>query len=301
MTPVVAPSPPEAQRVRPARARAVPARRSPWRRAGPLAYVLLGAAVAVSVFPFYWMFVVASNTNAVMAQMPPPVVPGPNALDNMRRVLASIPFVRALVNSFVVAGTITVSVLFFCTLAGFAFAKLAFRGRSALFAVVVGTMMVPQQLGLIPLYMLMARFGWVNSLRAVIVPGMVTAFGVFWMRQFVANAIHDELLDAGRVDGCSTFGLFRHIVVPGVRPAAAVLGLFTFLFAWNDFLWPLVVLQDQRNHTVQIALRQLTQAYVQDYPLVLAGVLMATLPVLAVFALFARQMVAGVMEGAVKG
>jgi cellobiose transport system permease protein len=272
----------------------------PWRRS-PISYTLLALAVAVSAFPFYWMFVVASNTTAVMAQMPPRLTPGPNFLANVREVVARIPFVQALVNSFVVAGTVTISVLFFSTLAGFAFAKLRFRARGPLFVLVVGTMMVPQQLGLIPLYMLMASFGWTNQLRAVIVPGMVTAFGVFWMRQYVANAIHDELLDAGRVDGCSTFRLFRHVVLPGVKPAAAVLGLFTFLFAWNDFLWPLVVLQDQGKHTVQIALRQLTQAYVQDYPLVLAGVLMATVPVLVVFALLARQMVAGVMEGAVKG
>lgn len=291
--------------VKPPRVEARPRRRrpgaaAPWRRS-PLAYAVLLAAVAVSAFPFYWMFVVASNTTAVMARMPPRVTPGPNFLANVERVLERIPFFHAVLNSFVVAGTVTISVLFFSTLAGFAFAKLRFKGRTALFVVVVGTMMVPQQLGLIPLYMLMANFGWTNQLRAVIVPGMVTAFGVFWMRQFIANAIPDELLDAGRVDGCSTFRLFRHVVLPGVRPAAAVLGLFTFLFAWNDFLWPLVVLQDQSNHTVQIALRQLTQAYVQDYPLVLAGVLMATLPVLVAFALFARQMVAGVMEGALKG
>jgi cellobiose transport system permease protein len=294
-------APPVARALRRRRATAGRRQDGPWiGRAGPLAYVFLGAVVAVSLFPLYWMFVVASNSNAVMAQLPPRVTPGPNLLANAERVLAALPFARALLNSFVVAGTVTASVLFFSTLAGFAFAKLRFRGREALFAFVLVTMMVPQQLGLIPLYMLMARFGWVNQLRAAIVPMMVTAFGVFWMRQYISGALHDELLEAGRVDGCSTFGLFRHIVVPAVRPAAGVLGLITFATAWNDFLWPLVVLQGQEKHTVQIALQQLNNAYIQDYSLVMAGTLMAIAPLLAMFLLFSRQMVSGVMEGSVK-
>lgn len=294
---------------------AVPATPSPtggrrrWRRRGggagaapgPLTYLLLAVAVALSAFPFYWMYVVASNDNAVMSQLPPRVVPGPNFLVNAAKVFESVPFARALLNSAIVAGTVTVSVLFFSTLAGFAFAKLKFRGRGPLLVFVVATMMVPQQLGLIPLYMLMARFGWVSDLRAVIVPGLVTGFGVFWMRQVVSTSVHDELLEAGRVDGCSTFGLFRHVVVPAVRPGAAVLGLYTFLFTWNDFLWPLVVLQDQRRHTIQIALRTLNDAYYIDYAMVLAGTLLSVIPVLVGFLLFSRQMVAGIMEGAVKG
>ncbi len=269
-------------------------------RPGPLVYVFLVGVLLVSAFPLYWMFVVASNTNAVMAQLPPRVTPGPNTVSNIERALDSLPFARALMNSFIVAGTVTVSVLFFCTLAGFAFAKLRFRGREPLLAFVVATMMVPQQLGLIPLYMLMARFGWVNHLRAAMVPTLVTAFGVFWMRQYLSGSLHDELLEAGRVDGCTTFGLFRHIVVPAAKPAAGVLGLITFATAWNDFLWPLVVLQDQSKHTVQVALQQLNNAYIQDYSLVMAGTLMAIAPLLVMFALFSRQMVAGVMEGSVK-
>lgn len=275
-------------------------RRPAPRRARTRTYVALVVAVAVSVFPFYWMFVVASNSNAVMNQVPPRVVPGPNFLANVRLVFESVPFARALANSLLVAGSITVSVVFLSTLAGFAFAKLPFRGRGVLFGVVVATLMVPQQLGLIPLYMLMTRFGWVNDLEAVVVPTLVTAFGVFWMRQYVGGAVHDELLDAARIDGCSTFGLFRHVVAPAVRPGAAVLAMFTFLFAWNDFLWPLVVLQDQDVHTIQIALRTLNDAYYTDYSMVMAGTLLGVLPTVVVFLLFSRQMIAGLSEGAVK-
>lgn len=264
-------------------------------------YGLMTVLVTVSIFPFYWMFVVASNDNAVMSQIPPRVVPGSNFPTNVSNALESVNLFGAMLNSLIVAGTITVSVVFFSTLAGFAFAKLRFRGREPLMLAIIGTMIIPQQLGLVPLYMLMARFGWVNSLAAVIVPSLVTAFGVFWMRQVVASSVPDELLQAGRVDGCSTFGLFRHVVVPAVKTGAAVLGLFTFLAAWNEFLWPLVVLQDPDVHTIQIALRALSDVYYTDYAMVMAGTLLSVIPLIVAFALLSRQMIAGVMEGAFKG
>ena len=266
-------------------------------------YLVLTVALFISVFPFYWMFVVGSNTNADVAQVPPRITPGPNFIENATNAMNAVPFLRSLLNTFIVAGTVTVSAVFFGTLAGFAFAKMQFRGNKALMAFVIATMMIPlQQLGLIPLYMLMDRFGWVGQLRAVIVPALVTGFAVFWMRQVIATSVHDELLEAGRVDGCATFGLFRHVVIPSVRSGAAVLGMFTFLFMWNDFLWPLVVLGgNQSNHTIQIALRNMNQTYYSDYALVLAGTFMSLVPLIIVFVIFARQMIAGVMEGAVKG
>jgi cellobiose transport system permease protein len=270
-------------------------------RSGPLVYGLLALTALVSLFPLYWMFVVASNDSSAISRMPPAVVPGPNFLRNAGGVFEGTPFLRALGNSFIVAGTVTVSVVFFSSLAGFAFAKLPFRGRGALFVLVVGTMMVPVQLGIIPQFMIVSRLGWVNTLQAVIVPGMVTAFGVFWMRQYIIAAVPDELLDAGRSDGCSTFRLFWHIVLPAIRPAAAVLGLFTFMQAWNDFLWPLIVLRDPSVFTVQIALQQLNDAYYQNYSLVMAGTFLGTLPVLALFVVMGRQIISGIMEGAVKG
>ena len=266
-------------------------------------YPVLAFAVLVSVFPFYWMFVVGANTNADVAQVPPRMIPGPYFLENATNAMNAVPFMRALLNTFIVAGTVTISAVFFGTLAGFAFAKMQFKGNKVLMAFVIATMMIPlQQLGLIPLYMLMDRFGWVGQLRAVIVPALVTGFAVFWMRQVVATSVHDELLEAARVDGCATFGLFRHVVVPSVRSGAAVLGMFTFLFMWNDFLWPLVVLGgNQDNHVIQIALRNMNQTYYADYALVLAGTFMSLIPLIIVFIIFARQMIAGVMEGAVKG
>lgn len=266
-------------------------------------YVVLVIALIISAFPFYWMLVGATNTNAAIRSMPPTMLPGSQFADNVTIVFERMNFWRAFTNSVMVSVIVTVSTVFFSTLAGFAFAKMRFKGRNALMTFVVLTITIPlNQLGLIPLFMLMARFGWVGSLRAIIVPALVSAFGVFWMRQVCVASVHDELLEAGRVDGCSMFGLFRHVVVPSVRSGAAVLGLFTFLFIWNDFLWPLVVLRSvPQNHTLQVALRALNDAYYTEYTVLLTGVVLATLPLVIVFFVFSKQMIAGVMEGAVKG
>jgi cellobiose transport system permease protein len=263
-------------------------------------YPFLVVVLLLSAFPIYWTFTIASQTNEVVGQTPPPFLPGGNFLANARRVFDTIDFAKALINSVFVASAITISTLVFCSLAGFAFAKLRFRGRDALLLVVVATMMCPVQLGVIPLYIEMQALGWAQHLLAVIVPTAVTGFGVVFMRQYTQEAVPDELLEAGRMDGCSTFGLYWHVVVPALRPAMAVLGLLTFMQAWNDFMWPIVVLTPQ-NPTVQVALATLAAGKYMDYTLVLAGTALATLPILVVFALFGRQIVGGIMEGAVKG
>ncbi|MFE4667357.1 carbohydrate ABC transporter permease [Streptomyces sp. NPDC056716] len=269
-------------------------------RAGPFTYAILGAIVLGSAFPLYWTLVVASHDNEAVGRTPPPLVPGGHLFDNLARVFDTVEFQKALLNSLVVSGSITLSVLLFSSLAGFAFAKLRFRGRQGLLLVVIATMMVPTQLGIIPLYILMGELGWAGRLEAVIVPGMVTAFGVFWMRQFILDAVPDELIDAAMLDGCHTTRVYWHVIVPAVRPAAAVLGVFTFMQAWNDFFWPLVVLNPD-DPTVQVALSTLSAGYFQDYSLILAGTALATLPVLIVFALLGRQIVGGIMAGAIRG
>jgi cellobiose transport system permease protein len=199
-----------------------------------------------------------------------------------------------------VASSITFSQVFLCSMAGFAFAKLRFRGRNKLLLLTIATMMVPTQLGLIPLYMLMVKIHWNNDLKAVIVPFLVTGFGVFLMRQYAEQAVSDELIEAARVDGCSTWRIYFNVVLPALRPAAAVLGLLTFMTYWNDFLWPFVVLNDPATPTVQLSLRLLGSTYYNDFSLVFAGTAIATLPLLLVFVVFGRQIIGGIMEGAVK-
>ncbi|MCO1596556.1 carbohydrate ABC transporter permease [Micromonospora sp. RHAY321] len=271
-------------------------------RASPLTYLALVVAAGMSIFPIWWMFVVASRSSDAMGQLPPPVTPGGNLGANIARLFDNTDayFLTGLINSTIVAVTVTVSVVFFASLAGFAFAKLRFRGRNALLLTVIATMMVPTQLGVIPLYMLMTRLQWNDRLPAVIVPALVTGFGVFMMRQYAGQAVSDELIEAARMDGCGTPRIWWHVVVPALRPAAAVLGLLTFMTTWNDFLWPYAVLNDPANPTVQLSLRALSDGYYQDMSQVFTGTAIATLPLLLVFVLFGRQIIGGIMEGAVK-
>lgn len=271
------------------------------RTSGPLVHLTLIAAIAMSAFPLYWLFVVATRSNDVVGDWPPPLLPGGNLGDNVGRLFSAedAHFLLGMANSAIASATVTVAVVFFSSLAGFAFAKLRFRGSNALLLVILGTMMIPVQMGIIPLYMIMVELGWQNRLQAVIVPFLVSAFGVFLMRQYAERAVPDELIEAARVDGCSTFRIFWSVVLPALRPGAAVLGLFTFMGAWNEFLWPLAVLEAD-NPTVQFSLSQLSTTYYTDYTLMFSGALVATIPLLFVFIAFGRQIIGGIMEGAVK-
>ncbi|WP_216208250.1 carbohydrate ABC transporter permease [Amycolatopsis aidingensis] len=265
------------------------------------AYTALGAIVLLSVFPLYWSIVVSSRDQSAVGRYPPPLVPGGSLWDNLSAAYEQGNFGIALANSTIVAGTITASVVFTSTLAGFAFAKLRFRGRNALFTVVVATMLVPPQLSIVPLYIMVTQwFGWANDLRGVIVPTLVSAFGVFFMRQYLTSAVPGELLEAGRADGASTFRMYWNIVLPIARPGAAVLGLLTFIMYWNDLFWPLILLNTQ-NPTVQVAIANTSSGIEVDYSLVLAGTVIATFPMLIVFLLLGRQIIGGIMQGAVKG
>ncbi|MFI7428332.1 carbohydrate ABC transporter permease [Micromonospora sp. NPDC049836] len=270
--------------------------------AGRLTYLALALSAALSIFPIYWMFVVASRTSDTMGQVPPPFTPGGNLGANIAKLFDNTDayFLAGLINSAIVASTVTISVVFFSTLAGFAFAKLRFRGRNALLLVIVATMMVPTQLGVIPLYLLMTKLNWNDRLPAVIVPALVTGFGVFMMRQYAGQAVSTELIEAARIDGCNTARIYWNVVLPALRPAAAVLGLLTFMTTWNDFLWPYAVLNDPENPTVQLSLRALSDGYYQDMSQVFTGTAIATLPLLLVFVVFGRQIIGGIMEGAVK-
>ena len=273
-----------------------------FRRPGRLTYLMLTVVIAISAAPLYYAFLLASSTAADIARnrIPSPIPQG-HFLENIRRVLdAGIGFWQALVNSVIVAVVTSLAVIFFSTLAGYAFAKLRFRGRNGLLAFVIGTMAVPTQLGVIPLFIVMSNLGWVGTLQAVIVPGLVTAFGVFWMTQYLAEALPYELIEAARVDGCSMIRTFWHVALPAARPAAAMLGLFTFVGSWTNFFWPFIVLGSS-NPTLPVALQLLQASYFKDLSLIMAGVVLATVPLLLLFVVAGRQLVSGIMQGAVKG
>jgi cellobiose transport system permease protein len=269
--------------------------------AGWVTYAILLALIVVSAFPLYWSVVVSSRDQSAIGRYPPPLVPGGSLWDNLSAAFEQGNFGLALTNSVIVAGTITVSVVLTSTLAGFAFAKLTFRGRNGLFTSVVATMLVPTQLAIIPLYIMVTQwFGWANDLRGVVVPALVSAFGVFFMRQYLTSAMPTELLEAGRVDGANTLRIYWSVVLPIARPGAAVLGLLTFITYWNDLFWPLILLNTQ-NPTVQVAIANTASGIEVDYSLVLAGTVIATFPMLIVFLLLGRQIIGGIMQGAVKG
>ncbi|MFE9019060.1 carbohydrate ABC transporter permease [Streptomyces sp. NPDC007808] len=268
--------------------------------AGPVTYVVLTLFALVSLAPLVWTAIAASRTNTRLAQTPPPLWFGGNLFKNMETAWEEAGLGTAMVNTTLVAGTITVATVLFSTLAGFAFAKLRFRFSNVLLLLTIGTMMIPPQLAVVPLYLWMADLGWSNQLQTVVLPTLVTAFGVFFMRQYLVQALPTELIEAARVDGASSLRIVWHVVFPAARPAMAVLGLLTFVFAWNDFLWPIIAL-NQENPTVQVALNSLGTGYVPDQSVIMAGALLGTLPLLIAFLLFGKQIVGGIMQGAIKG
>ncbi|WP_295829300.1 carbohydrate ABC transporter permease [uncultured Microbacterium sp.] len=271
-------------------------------RPGWFVYAALGAVLLASVFPFYWSLLIGSGDASTVRDPNMSWIPGGNFLANAAAVMGdpAVNFWPALMNSVISSGIIAASVVFFSTLAGWAFAKLRFRGGPWLLLFVVGTMAVPMQLGVVPLYILFSELGWTGQLGAIIVPALTSAFGVFWMTQYLRQAVPDELIEAARVDGATSFRTFLTVGVPAARPAAAMLGLFTFVSAWNNFFWPFIVL-DRQNPTLPVALSLLQSNYFVDYSKVLAGVLLSTVPLLVLFVFAGKQLVSGIMQGAVKG
>lgn len=287
----------------PSRPRTRPRRRAPrGSRPGFVAYGILAAVLIASAFPFYWSFLIGSGDEYTVRDPNMSWIPGGNFWENATQVVndPSVNFWRALWNSIYSSTLIALSVVFFSTLAGWAFAKLRFPGRGRLLTTVVATMAVPMQLGVVPLYILFNELGWTGSIGAVILPSLTSAFGVFWMTQYLRQSVPDELIEAARMDGATSFRTFRAVGLPAARPAATMLGLFTFVSAWNNFFWPFIVL-DRQDPTLTVALSLLQSGYFVDYSVVLAGVLLSAIPLLALFLFAGRQLVSGIMQGAVKG
>lgn len=279
-----------------------PNKKPKWHKMGVGGYIALIITTFLSIFPFYWMFIVASNGTDEISKVPPTLLPGPRFFTVVSHVYEALPqFNQALLNSFYVGTAISVAQVFFSAIAGFAFAKLNFRGQKYMVLFVVLTMMLPSQLGIIPLFMLMGWAGLLNSLGALIIPALVTAFGVFWMRQVIDTQVPNELLEAASIDGAGVFRAYWNIVLPIIAQSSFVLGLFSFLASWNDFLWPLLVLNSPENFTAQVAVNQLKSSYAIDYALNMGGAFLSTLPLLILFIFVGRRLVRGVMDGAVKG
>jgi len=269
-------------------------------RPGIGAYTVLVVVFVSAAFPLYWSFVIGSGDSSSLRERP--WWPGGNFLDNALSVVGNpaVNFWPALWNSIYSSFLIASAVVVSSTLAGWAFAKLRFRGKGGLLTFVVATIAVPQQLGVVPLYILFAELGWTGQIGAIVIPALTSAFGVFWMTQYLRQAVPDELIEAARVDGASMIRTFWTVGVVAARPAAAMLFLFVFVGAWNNFFWPFIVL-DRQSPTLPVALSLLQSNYFVDYSIVLAGVVLATIPLLLLFIFAGRQLVSGIMQGAVKG
>lgn len=271
----------------------------PLSRGAALLLLLLGALL--TVLPFYFMFVFATHSRSEIFNLPPPTWFGDHTATNYGSLLDRTPFWRNLWNSLYLAIMSTGTTLFFCSLAGFAFAMYTFKYREQLFSVVLATLLIPGALNIVPFALIMQAFGWIDSPRALWVPGMAGAFGIFLMRQYIGSAIPRELVEAARIDGCSEFAIYRRIILPLCGPALATLGLVTFIASWNNFLGPLIIFRSSQTYPAALALRSLQGLVNTDWGALMLGVVLTVVPLLIVFAFASRQLIAGLTAGATKG
>lgn len=264
-------------------------------------YILISGGAFLCLFPFYWMIVVATRPSGEVFSFPPPMVPGHLLVHNVQSLLTSIPYLQNYLNTILYAVSVTVLMLFFDSLAGFAFAKYEFPGRDALFTFLLTTMMIPYTVTLIPWFIEMKWFGWINSYAALIVPSAVDAFGIFWMRQYIAGGLPSELIDAARIDGCGDFGIYRRIVIHIASPALAALGILTFLSNWNSLVGPLIIMQEPSRFTLTVALRTLVGLRLTDYGALMAGTVGSVIPILLIYLTGARRFIAGIAAGSLQG
>ncbi|TWI03695.1 multiple sugar transport system permease protein [Luteimonas cucumeris] len=254
----------------------------------------------VSLAPLAWMVSASFMPRGEAGHFPPPLLPSVATLANYHELFERTTMARSFVNSLIVSIAITGLSLLVNTMAGYAFAKLRFAGRDRVFQLLLAALVIPAQVAMLPLFLMMKQLHLVNSFGGVVVPALATVFGIFLVRQY-ARSIPDELLEAARIDGASELRIFFQIVLPMLKPVLVTLSIFTFMAAWNDFMWPLIVLTDQEHYTLPVALASLSREYVQDVEMMMAGAVLTVLPVLAVFLLLQRYYIQGLLLGSVKG
>jgi multiple sugar transport system permease protein len=268
---------------------------APW-----AAYLVVGVGALIMLAPFYFMFVFATHSRTEIFSLPPPMFFGDDFFNNLKILTERMPFWRNLGWSVYVALMSTALTLLFCSMGGYAFAMFEFRYKNALFALVLGTMLLPSFMSMIPSFMIMDALGWIDQPKALYIPGAASAFGIFLMRQFVASSIPRDLIEAARMDGCSEFGIYARIVLPLLKPALGTLGLITFIASWNNFMGPLIVMRSPDMYTLPLALRSLQSPVNTEWGALMTGSAIATLPLVVLFVLSSRQLISGLTTGAVK-
>ena len=263
-------------------------------------YTLLIVGAVLALLPMLWMLSASLMPSGEASTFPPHFLPSRPTVAHYQDLFTRLSLGRYLFNSALIAIVVTVLSLAINAMAGYAFAKLRFRGRDRLFRVLSMGLVLPVQVAMLPLFLLLKNMGLINTYWGVIIPGLASIFGIFLVRQY-ALSIPDEMLDAARVDGASELRIFWSIVVPGIVPILATLSIWTFLATWNDFMWPLIVLSDDSKYTLPVALANLAGEHVMDTELMMAGSVVTVIPVLIVFLFLQRYYIQGVMAGSVKG
>jgi ABC-type glycerol-3-phosphate transport system permease component len=264
-------------------------------------YIAVTFGALLCLFPFYWMFVVATRPSGEVFSFPPVVVPGTLLFENIQNLLKMVPFIRSYGNTLFYALSVTTLVLFFDSLAGFAFAKYKFPGQNFLFGFLLATMMVPGLVMIIPWFVEMKFFGWLDSYKALIIPSAVDAFGIFWMRQFIMDAVPTELIDAARIDGAPDFGIYYRIVVPIITPALGALAILVFMGCWNNLISPMIILSSPEKFPLTVTLKTLVALRLTDYGALMSGTFLSVLPIIVVFLLGARRFISGITAGSLQG
>lgn len=266
------------------------------------AYVFLAGMAVLFMFPFYWLFVSAFKAKDQIFSLPPVLWPNPWRFSNFAAVFEKTHIVQAFINSVVIACGHCTLALFLCSLAGFAFAKYPHApGRDKLFAFVLATMMIPGAVTLIPVFVVLCKLHAINTYWAMIVPGAASAFGIFWMRQYTAENVHNDLLDAARIDGCSEFRIYWSVVLPVLKPAMAALGIILLIGSWNNLMWAFIVLRTTDMYTLPLVIYLLNGENRTPFEMIMAASVLATLPLVIAFLFFQRQFIAGITAGAIKG
>ena len=263
-------------------------------------HAVLVAGAVLTAAPLVWMVSASLMPAGDASTFPPPFWPRRVTFEHYTELFTRLQLGRQFLNSAIVSVTATLLSVFFNGLAGYAFAKLRFAGRDRVFRSLTLALVIPAQVGMLPLFLLLREMGLVNTYAGVVIPYIANVLGIFMVRQYMLS-LPDELLQAARVDGADEFQVFRRIVVPIARPILVTLAAFTFLSSWNDFMWPLVTLSDDAKYTLPVALANLSGEHVQDTELMMAGSVLTILPALCVFLMFQRAYVRGILGGSVKG
>ena len=263
-------------------------------------YALLILGAVLSLLPMLWMLSASVMPTGEANQYPPRFLPSRVTLEHYRDLFTRLDLQRFMLNSAIIATTVTVTSLFINSMAGYAFAKLRFRGRDRVFRLLTTGLVIPVQVAMLPLFLLFKQLGLINTYWGVVIPTMASIFGIFLVRQY-ALSLPDDLLDAARIDGAGEFRIYWSIVLPVIRPILATLSIWTFLSMWNDFMWPLIVLSDSSRYTLPVALASLVGEHAQDTEIMMAGSVLTVMPVLIVFLVLQRYYIQGITMGAVKG